>query len=72
MSQTEFFSRHPTLLRSPSWLGRNVIEEHILPLDPGDYKVWPGERWRVTEVKSGAIVYDGIGPVEVTRSRAPF
>jgi hypothetical protein len=56
----------------PPGLGRQIPEEHIFPLGPGDYKLWPGERWRGTEVKSGVIVYDGIGSVEVTRPRAPF
>jgi len=63
----------PTPLRMPLLAGRDVVEEHILPMGPGDYKVWPGgERWCVTELKSGALVYEGVGLVEVIQSRAPF
>jgi hypothetical protein len=62
----------PTLLRMPSWLGPGVHEETELPHEPGDYKVTPGERWTVTCLKTGKVVYSGIGPVEVLRSPAPF
>jgi hypothetical protein len=68
----ELFPRSPTLLRMPSWLGLGIHEELELPLDPGDYKVTPGERWTVTSLKNGETVYSGIGPVEVVRSPAPF
>lgn len=54
----------------PSWLGSGLDEELELPLDPGDYKVTPGERWTVTLLKNGETVYKGIGPVEVVRSPA--
>ena len=56
----------------PSWLGPGIYEERELPLEPGDYKVTPGERWNVTSLKNGETVYSGIGPVEVVRSPAPF
>jgi hypothetical protein len=60
-----------TLLRMPSWLGRNVAEEIQLPLMPGDYKVIPGDdRWTVTCLKTGEAIYRGIGPVEVLRTGA--
>lgn len=66
-------SEPPTLLRIPSWLGRDVREEHELPLAPGDYKVTPGDdRWTVTCLKTSEVIYRGIGPVEVVRSPAPF
>lgn len=68
MSQTEFFTETATTLRMPSWLGSQVHEDRELPLAPGDYKVTPGERWTVTSLKTGEIVYDGIGPVEVRRA----
>ena len=59
----------PTILRTPSWLVREVIEESQLPFMPGDYKVRPGnERWTVTCLKTRAAVFRGIGPVEVLRS----
>jgi hypothetical protein len=69
MSQTEFFNDQITILRAPSWLGRDVHEERELPLAPGDYKVTPGERWTVTSLKTNEVIYDGIGPIEVVRER---
>ena len=70
MSQSEFFADQTTILRTPSWLGRDVHEECLLPLAPGDYKVTPGERWTVTSLKTGEVVYRGIGPVEIRRASA--
>ena len=61
-----------TLLRMPSWLGLDIHEEYKLPLEPGDYKVTPGDRWTVTSLKTGETVYSGIGPVEALKSLAPF
>jgi hypothetical protein len=72
MKQCELLGTYPTLLRMPSWLGLGIHEERELPLEPGDYKVTPGERWTVTSLKNGETVYSGIGPVEVFRSPAPF
>lgn len=72
MSQTDFFSETPTILRMPTWLGRDVTQDHPLPHALGDYKVTPGvgaERWTVTLLKNGETVYDGIGPVEVLRGQ---
>jgi len=63
----------PTLLRVPSWLGKDVVEESQLPLTVGDYKVTPGDDvWAVTCLRTGETVYRGIGPVEVVRSPAPL
>lgn len=66
---------HPTLLRVPAWYSDRVQDEIVLPLLPEEYDIAPGEgingRWVVTSA-SGAVVYDGIGPVEVVRSMAPF
>lgn len=63
----------PALLRVPSWLGRDVVEEVQLPFTPGDYKVTLGDdRWTVTCLQTGKQVYRGIGPVQVVRSPAPF
>ncbi|OUM01737.1 hypothetical protein [Variovorax sp. JS1663] len=76
MSQLDLLAKpRPTLLRMPSWLGKDVSDEHELPHSPGDYKVTPGgedDRWMVTCLKTGEVVYRGIGPVEVVRSLAPF
>ena len=67
------FEDSSTLLRVPSWLGPNVVEEIQLPLMPGDYKVMPGDdRWTVTCLRTGRTVYRGIGPVEVLPSPAAF
>ncbi|WP_076999611.1 hypothetical protein [Variovorax sp. KK3] len=73
MRQQDLLSNDaPTLMRMPSWLGADVREERELPLLPGDYEVTPGEdRWTVRCRKTGQIVYNGIGPVEVVRSPAP-
>jgi hypothetical protein len=38
-------------------------------LTPGDDKVTPGKWWTVTSLKTGEVVYDGIGPVEILRKR---
>lgn len=74
MSQLDLLpDARPTLLRMPSWLGPNVVEESQLPFMPGDYKVTPGDnRWTVTCLKTGDTVYRGIGPVVVLHSPAPF
>lgn len=67
---------HPTLLRMPSWRGYSIFDEEPLPLRPDDYQVTPGatpaHRWTVTRLKDGATIYQGIGPVEVIASPAPF
>lgn len=72
MSQLDLLGEPMTLLRTPSWLGQGVHEEYELPLQPGDYKVTPGERWTVTSLKTGETVYAGIGPVEILRSTIPL
>lgn len=70
MSQTDFFNDQITILRMPSWLGKDVHEECELPMAPGDYKVTPGERWTVTSLKTNEVIYDGIGPVEIRRGKS--
>lgn len=73
MSQTDFFPVSTTILRMPTWLGRDVTQDHLLPHSLGGYKVTPGaagERWTVTSLKSNEVVYSGIGPVEILRVRA--
>lgn len=66
---------HPTLLRVPAWYSDRIKDVIVLPLAPEEYDVAPGHgingRWIVTS-SSGVIVYDGIGPVDVIRSPAPF
>ena len=72
MSQTDFFPASTTILRMPTWLGRDVTQDHHLPHALGDYKVTPGaagERWTVTSLKTNEVVYSGIGPVEILRER---
>ncbi|MNL47478.1 hypothetical protein D3C87_1702690 [compost metagenome] len=72
MSQTDFFPASTTILRMPTWLGRDVTQDHRLPHAIGDYKVTPGtagERWTVTSLKTNEVVYSGIGPVEILRER---
>jgi hypothetical protein len=70
MSQPDFFNEQTTILRAPSWLGRDVHEDRPLARTPCDYKVTPGERWNVTDLKTNEVVYDGIGPVEIVREKA--
>ena len=72
MTQLDLLAGPPALLRTPSWLGRDVVEEVELPFMPGDYKVLPvDDRWTVTCLITGETVYRGIGPVEVLRSPVP-
>ncbi|MBF5006822.1 hypothetical protein [Diaphorobacter caeni] len=63
---------HPTLLRMPRWLGYQ--EERTLPGEIGDYEVRQIQPdWlAVVRKADGARIYEGIGPVELLRSPAPF
>ena len=64
---------HPTLLRIPAWYSPKAHEEVLLPQPPEDYDVRQvGDRWQVTIGGTTELIYDGIGPVEVIRSAAPF
>lgn len=66
--QSEFFPQQRTVMRFASWLGNDVQEVRDLPWPPGDYEVKAGAkpgRWTVTLIKTGELVYNGIGPVEV-------
>lgn len=67
MSQAEIFPTETTTLYTPAWYSDKVREERELPLAPGDYKVTPGERWTVTNLKTNEVIYDGVGPVEIRR-----
>ncbi|MFN7155097.1 MAG: hypothetical protein ACK4OE_15540 [Acidovorax sp.] len=64
---------YPTLLRVPTWYG-GLPDGHVLPLEPTAYQVEQTgpDRWTVTLKHSGEVVYQGIGPVEVVESPAPF
>lgn len=63
---------HPTLLRAPSWIP-GLDTEIALLLAPEDYEIIPfGARVRVVERRSGTVVYEGIGPVNMGPSPAPF
>jgi hypothetical protein len=62
--------RSGAVLRTPSWVGREVHEEIELAFEPGDYKITPGDRWTVVALKTGESVYSGIGPVEIVRVKA--
>jgi len=76
MSQQNLLPDRPTLLLVPAWYSDQAREEIVLPLAPAMYEVTPPAQpsaaWKVTCVKDGSVVYQGIGPVEVARSRAPF
>lgn len=73
MSQQDgLFPPHTTILRTPSWAGNGITEDHALLLTPGDYQVTPGAdggRWTVTCLKTHETVYHGKGPVEVLRAQ---
>ena len=67
MSQAEFFPSESTVLYTPAWYSSTEREQRALPLAPGDYKVTPGKRWTVVSMKTGETIYNGIGPVEISR-----
>ena len=64
---------YPTILRYPTWYG-GMPDEMVLSLEPTAYAVerLDGDRWRVTVRHTGEQLYQGIGPVEVLASPAPF
>jgi hypothetical protein len=64
---------YPTLLRYPTWYG-GMPDERVLPLEATAYCVEQVEpdRWMVTVKHTGEVLYQGIGPVEVIESPAPF
>jgi len=73
MSQADIFPIETTILYTPTWYSDDAREEQVLPLTPGDYKITPAHgaaRWTVTSLTDGAIVYSGIGPVEIRRVTA--
>lgn len=64
--------RHPTLLRTPTWL-QGMDNEIPLLLSAEEYEIISsGHRVQVVERATRKIVYDGIGPAEVLTSPAPF
>lgn len=70
MSQTDFFPASTTILRTPVWYDGTARDDRPLPLSLDDYKVTPGtagERWVVTNLKTGETVYSGVGHVEILR-----
>lgn len=71
MSDTrDLFAHTSCILRMPAWYAPGVYEERELALEPGAYKVTPGEagaHWTVTLLKTGETVYNGIGPVAIIR-----
>jgi len=72
--QSEIFPPSRTVMRFASWLGNDVREERVLPYPPGDYEVEAGladQRWTVTLIKTGEMVYNGIGPVELVADPDP-
>ncbi|MGJ7523336.1 hypothetical protein ACSFA0_22835 [Variovorax sp. LT1P1] len=71
MTQNALFPQQLTVLRVGSWLGRDSREERLLPLEPSDYQITPREgdaRWTVTVTATGAVAYNGIGPVEIFKA----
>lgn len=71
MTQNALFPQQLTVLRVGSWLGRDSREERVLPLEPGDYDIAPGEgdaRWTVSVAATGEVAYNGIGPVEIFKA----
>lgn len=73
MSRSDFFPVSTTILRMPTWLVCDIAQDHRLPHALGDYKVTPAvgtERWTATLLKTGGVVYSGVGLVEVLRSQS--
>lgn len=70
MSQADFFPTDTTILFTPAWYSDDTREERELPCLPDDYKITPGECWTVTSLKTGEVVYNGIGPVDILPKRA--
>lgn len=73
MRQVEFPPPETTTLYTPARYSEKAREERKLSGAPGDYKVIPGEkgeRWTVTSMKTNEILYNGIGPVSVLRTKA--
>jgi hypothetical protein len=65
---------YPTLLRHPAIAPHRLTVEEVLPLTPEAYAVHQqaADWWVVTVAATGEVIYRGLGPVEVLRSRAPF
>lgn len=61
-----------TTLRIPTWYGG--IDEIALPLEEQAYAVAQVEpdRWTVTVISTGEVVYRSIGPVSIVESDVPF
>jgi hypothetical protein len=70
MSQADFFAVETATLFVPVWYCSAARDEIELSHTVGDYKVTPGDRWKVTLLKTGATIYEGIGPVEIRRTGA--
>lgn len=68
MSQADFFAAETATLFVPVWYCSTTRDEIELSHAVGDYKVTPGERWKVTLLKTGATIYEGFGPVEIRRA----
>lgn len=64
---------HPTLLRYSSWWrGRLIPSEYVLPLPAPHYEVIQVGHWIVRVQATSEVIYQGIGPVDVVTSSAPF
>ena len=65
-------SRNVTTLHIPTWYGG--IDEIALPLEEQAYAVARVEpdRWTVTVISTGEVVYRSIGPVMIVETDVPF
>lgn len=62
----------PAVLLSPPLPGHGARQETKLRLKAGEYLIrQEGARWIVTLARSGTLMYDGAGPVEIV-ARVPF
>ncbi|MBB6559565.1 hypothetical protein HNP48_002232 [Acidovorax soli] len=60
------------VLRTPTWYG-GPPDETLLLFTAGEYRVeHAGQRSTVRIIASGALIYDGIGPVEISPADVPF
>lgn len=62
----------PAILFSPPLPGHGARQETKLRLKAGEYLIrQEGARWVVTLARTGTLMYDGAGPVEIV-ARVPF
>ncbi|CAN7435054.1 hypothetical protein LJR066_002680 [Acidovorax sp. LjRoot66] len=62
----------PAVLRTPTWYGGPPDESPLVFSAEAYQAEHLGGRSKVRIIASGALIYDGIGPVEIAPSDVPF